>query len=121
LFLDCKNVKVISHMIHSYYAYVEGSVTNTVSSSFFEKFYKVEKERIKFLIHQDLFENYMEIKFNFYFKNWYFKKYSQVTMEEREASFLFLKKIFMMYVEYKNLIDIDIIEFFKNEENHLNA
>lgn len=63
----------------------------------------------------------MEIKFNFYFKSWYFKKYSQVTMEEREASFLFLKKIFMMYVEYKNLIDIDIIEFFKNEENHLNA
>lgn len=121
LFLDCKNVKVISHMIHSYYAYVEGSVTNTVSSSFFEKFYKVEKERIKFLTDQDLIENYMEIKFNFYFKNWYFKKYSQVTMEEREASFLFLKKIFMMYVEYKNLIDIDIIEFFKNEENHLNA
>src|SRR5699024_1586177 len=78
LFLKCKKVKVVNHMIHSYYAYVEGSVTNTVTHRFFEKFYKVEKERIKFLVNEELIDHYMKIKFNFYFKNWYLKKYMQV-------------------------------------------
>src|SRR5699024_8330381 len=56
LLLNCRKVKVVDHMIHSYYAFVEGSVTNTVSHRFFEKFYKVEQERIKFLIKEDLIE-----------------------------------------------------------------
>src|SRR5699024_4232068 len=60
----CK-VKVMDCMVHSYYAYVEGSVTNTVSSRFFGKFYKVEQERIKFLIREELIEYYMDIKFDF--------------------------------------------------------
>src|SRR5699024_3647747 len=78
LMLKCKKVKVLNQMVHSYYAYVEGSVTNTVTHRFFEKFYKVELERIKFLEEENLIEVYMDIKFNFYFKNWYLKKYETI-------------------------------------------
>src|SRR5699024_2442438 len=78
LMLKCDNVKVFNTMIHSYYAFVEGSVTNTVSHKFFQKFYKVEIERLKFLEQENLIDVYMTRKFNFYFKNWYLKKYSQV-------------------------------------------
>src|SRR5699024_9128910 len=78
LLLHCSKVKVVDHMIHSYYAFVEGSITNTVTHKFFEKFYKVEQERIKFLVEENLIEEYMNVKFNFYLRNWYFKKYEQV-------------------------------------------
>src|SRR5699024_5109200 len=66
LLLNCKKVKVVDHMIHSYYAFVEGSITNTVTHKFFEKFYKVERERVKFLIETNLIEHYMKVKFNTY-------------------------------------------------------
>lgn len=111
LLLSCKKVKVINQMIHSYYAFVEGSVTNTVSHRFFEKFYKVEQERIKFLIEEGLIEYYMKIKFNFYFKNWYLKKYIQVPEYDKEKSFEYLKKIVYLYKDYSSFIDAEIKEF----------
>src|SRR5699024_8536033 len=111
LLLNCRKVKVVDHMIHSYYAFVEGSVTNTVSHRFFEKFYKVEQERIKFLIKEDLIEYYMKIKFNFYFKNWYYLKYSQVPDFEKNKSFEYLKSIVELYKDYSHLMNDDIKYF----------
>ncbi|MCK1975515.1 glycosyltransferase [Jeotgalicoccus huakuii] len=111
LILNCENVKVVDHMIHSYYAYVEGSVTNTVTHRFFEKFYKVEQERIKFLVKEDLIDHYMKIKFNFYFKKWYFTKFLQVDDYDKEKSLSFLKKIVSLYHDYEDFIDEDIKEF----------
>jgi hypothetical protein len=111
LLLNCRKVKVVDHMIHSYYAFVEGSVTNTVSHRFFEKFYKVEQERIKFLIKEDLIEYYMKIKFNFYFKNWYYLKYSQVPDFEKNKSLEYLKSIVELYKDYSHLMNDDIKYF----------
>lgn len=113
LFLLCKRVKVLNHNIHSYYAYVEGSVTNTVNSKFFEKFYKVEKERVKFLESQDLMGFYMDIKFNSYFKNWYLYKYKLINDEEDKMNAKrILENILSLYNEYKNHIDNDLMECF---------
>lgn len=117
LLLFCDKVKVMDCMVHSYYAYVEGSVTNTVSSRFFSKFYKVELERIKFLIREELIEYYMNIKFNFYFKNWYIKKYSQVTEYEKEESLEYLEKILDLYKDYHELIDDEIFMFIRKERS----
>ena len=98
-------------MIHSYYAYVEGSVTNTVSHRFFEKFYKVELERIKFLKYENLIEEYMNIKFNFYFKNWYLKKYKSISSnKEKEKSKHYLLKILSLYEDYARPHDINLVK-----------
>src|SRR5699024_5323616 len=103
LILKCAKVRVINQMVHSYYAYVEGSVTNTVTHKFFEKFYKVELERIKFLEREDLIDVYMRLKFNFYFKNWYLKKYQQVSnIDEKNKSKEYLDKILKLYEPYKS-------------------
>ena len=111
LMLKCDNVKVFNTMIHSYYAFVEGSVTNTVSHKFFQKFYKVEIERLKFLEQENLIDVYMTRKFNFYFKNWYLKKYSQVSTEEKELSLMYLKKILDLYHDYREYFDEDVKNF----------
>ncbi|WP_052747399.1 glycosyltransferase family 2 protein [Salinicoccus sediminis] len=106
LMLKCKKVKVLNQMVHSYYAYVEGSVTNTVTHRFFEKFYKVELERIKFLEEENLIDVYMDIKFNFYFKNWYLKKYETInSVSEKNKSKDYLDKIIKLYEPYKEYFD----------------
>src|SRR5699024_336569 len=93
LLLHCNRVKVVNNIIHSYYAYVEGSITNTVTRKFFEKFHKVEKERVKFLIKTSLIEHYMKINFNFYLRNWYFKKYKQVPEHDKEKARIHILEI----------------------------
>ncbi|CAM2896809.1 glycosyltransferase family 2 protein [Salinicoccus roseus] len=112
LFLRCDKVKVVDHMIHSYYAYVEGSITNTVTHKFFEKFYKVEKERVQFLREQNLIREYMEIKFNFYIRNWYFFKYHQITNKDEKARALtFIQKILGLYSEYEDYFETEVKEW----------
>lgn len=111
LFLLCSKVRILEHNIHSYYAYVEGSVTNTVNSKFFEKFFKVEKERVKFLESQDLMEYYMDIKFNSYFKNWYMYKYSLIDdYEEKKIAKNILRNILSLYSAYIKHMDTDLME-----------
>lgn len=102
LLLKCKNVKVLNQNVHSYYAYVEGSVTNTVSHKFFEKFYKVEIERKKFLEQENLINFYMDIRFNSYMKNWYYEKLKQVkSVEDDRKAKDIIVKIFNLYDDYK--------------------
>jgi len=118
LLLNCRRVKVIDHMIHSYYAFVEGSITNTVTHKFFEKFYKVEKERIKFLIEEDLIEEYMDVKFNPYITNWYMEKLSQVEEKDYVMSCNYLIKIITLYESYINKFE-DKVSIFFDSHSHL--
>ena len=112
LLLKCKKTKVINHNIHSYYAYVEGSVTNTVSHKFFLKFYKVEIERINFLEKENLIKFYMERRFNSYMKSWYFKKYAQVIdPAEKKLAKDTIVDILDLYAEYKEYYESDLISF----------
>lgn len=106
LFLKCNKVRIINQMVHSYYAYVEGSVTNTVTHKFFEKFYKVELQRIKFLERENLIDVYMSVKFNFYFRNWYLKKFNEmINITEKDAARVYLDKILKLYEEHRNNYD----------------
>jgi len=116
LLLNCKKVKVVDHMIHSYYAFVEGSITNTVTHKFFEKFYKVERERVKFLIETNLIEHYMKVKFNTYLKNWYFKKYEQVPLLDKEKSKQYITNIIDLYADYSEFFDGVILEFIADND-----
>lgn len=113
LMINCEKVKVIKHNIHSYYAFVEGSVTNTVTSKFFEKFYKVEIERIKFLEENNLIEYYMKNRFNLYVINWYLKKIKQVRSEDKIDSLEYIRKIITLYSTYEMYFDEKIKEIIR--------
>lgn len=108
LLLKCHSVKVIDKNIHSYYAFVDGSVTNTVTHKFFEKFYKVEIERKKFLEEENLIDFYMDIRFNSYMKNWYYSKLKQVeSPEEAKLAQQTILKVFNLYDSYNQYYNID--------------
>ncbi|MEJ8541817.1 glycosyl transferase, partial [Staphylococcus capitis] len=60
LMLYSKKVLGIKVPIHMYYAAVSGSVTNSISKKLFDKYYKLELERIPFLEQHQLMDAYME-------------------------------------------------------------
>lgn len=112
LLLNSKKVKVINEPIHIYYAAVEGSAVNTISKSFFERYLKLEKYRVQMLKENNLFNEYVEQRFAYYFQNWYLKKIKLVQpTDEREAVQL-LGEILDLYGDIENLYnkreDIDV-------------
>lgn len=97
LLLNSNKIKGIPILIHMYYAAVTGSVTTTIKKSFFEKYYKLEKERVPFLKENNLYEVYVKERFPFYFKNWYVKRIDKVDSAQKEEALKILKSIFDMY------------------------
>ena len=111
LMLSSKKAKVINEVIHIYYAAVSNSVTNTITKKFFKKFYTLEKERLPFLIENNLLNVYMERRFNFYFKNWYLVRIKQIQKEDWKESIDTVYKIYTMYEKYIKKPDKDIERF----------
>lgn len=97
LLLNSNKIKGIPILIHMYYAAVTGSVTTTIKKRFFEKYYKLEKERVPFLKENNLYEVYVKERFPFYFKNWYVKRIEKVDSAQKEDALKILKSIFDMY------------------------
>ena len=97
LLLHSTRGAVIDLDIHIYYAAVTGSVTNTITKKFFDKYYTLEKERLPFLIQNDLLDLYMEKRFNFYFRNWYlFELKKLMSRIKKRQSTRFIK--FILYI-----------------------
>lgn len=109
LLLHSSKGAVIDKDIHIYYAAVSGSVTNTVTKEFFNKYYTLEKERLPFLIKNELLDLYMERRFNFYFRNWYLIRIKKIQHEDQQEAIDTLYKIYSLYKEYlvNNSLDID--------------
>lgn len=123
--LHCNKALAKNVYVHMYYAFVEGSVTNTLGVKFFDKYHKLEIERIKFLEENHLMKTYLEKRFNFYVKNWYISKIERTHPEEREQAILKFLDIYSMYDKYKRYrepdIDLDnMIEALKKEVNDSN-
>lgn len=100
LLLHSTKAAVLDLDIHIYYAAVSGSVTNTISSKFYEKYFTLEKERLSFLIKNELLELYMEKRFNFYFKNWYLIRIKRIEAQDLKESIDLLFNIYSLYKEY---------------------
>ena len=113
LLLNSRRVKVINKDIHLYYAAVMNSVTNTVTKKFFDKYYNLETERIKFLEKQGLMHHYMENRFNYYFVNWYFKRVPNLVKDDLQPALLRLKEIYDIYAPFVVKKDPDIETFVK--------
>lgn len=111
LLLNSNRTTVIDIDIHIYYAAVSGSVTNTITKKFFEKFYTLEKERLPFLIKNNLLNVYMDKRFNFYFQNWYLKRINKINKEDQRESIDTLYKIYSLYKGNLTIKDNDIEKF----------
>lgn len=109
ILLSSKKCLALDEYVHVYYASVDGSVTNSVSKKLFEKYLKIEKERVPFLIKNNLISSYMEHKFNFYFKNWYLPRLKKVKSDEYQEAVKIFLDIYNMYENYKRPTD-DILD-----------
>ncbi|MGM0876424.1 MAG: glycosyltransferase [Bacillota bacterium] len=113
LMLNSEKIKTIDLDIHIYYAAVTGSVTNTVTKKFFDKYLVLEQNRIPFLHRQGLMKAYMERRFNYYFKNWYMKRLTRVKNEDLHSSIDKLYEIFTLYKDQIKVYDEVIDKFNK--------
>ncbi|WP_404322684.1 glycosyltransferase [Cytobacillus firmus] len=117
LLLNSKKTKIINLNIHIYYAAVTGSVTNTISRKFFDKFYELEKHRLPFLVREGLLESYMEKRFTFYFTNWYLKRLPKVLPEDVPHSIDTLQKVYQLYEDHVTDRNKIIMKFAKYSRN----
>ncbi|WP_271399219.1 glycosyltransferase [Salinicoccus roseus] len=100
LMLYSKKAMAVETFVHMYYAAVSGSVTNTIGKKFFDKYYRLEIERIPFLKKHGLFETYMQERFNFYVKGWYIARIDRIKTEERHEAITRFLDIYSLYDAY---------------------
>jgi len=107
LVLNCNNIQGVNKQIHVYYAAVSGSVTNTVSKKFFEKYLILEKERVPFLQKYGLMDTYLKERYNFYIKKWYKPRIERLLPEDRYESIRLFLEILNLYQDYNPEYDLD--------------
>ncbi|WP_096272594.1 glycosyltransferase [Paucisalibacillus globulus] len=100
LLINSNKIKIMDLDIHIYYADVSNSVTNTISKRFFEKYLKLERARYEFLNNNDILNLYMKDRFNYYFKNWYFKRVPLIEESSLKESLGLLLDIYKIYEPY---------------------
>lgn len=117
LLLHSNKVKAVDEVIHMYYGAVADSVTNTVGLSFFEKYLKLEKYRINFLTENDLINEYLEDRFEYYLMNWYLPRLDRVENSNQKQAAEKLHEIFNLYKEYVgeeySLVEQKILDYQK--------
>ncbi|MGE8206962.1 glycosyltransferase [Heyndrickxia sp. NPDC080065] len=111
LLLHAKRVKAINKDIHIYYGAVSGSVVNSISKKFLEKYFLLEKRRIEVYKQHHIIKDYVEIRFEYYFKNWYLEKLKKIKKEEARDAILILIEIFNLYKDMLQLQDLEMIRF----------
>ncbi|MFC6118595.1 glycosyltransferase [Macrococcoides bohemicum] len=110
LMLYSNKVEAMNVYVHMYYAAVSGSVTNTIGAKFFDKYYKLETERIPFLKKHKLLDAYMNERFNFYVKGWYMVRFDRIKPEERHQAITRFLDIYSLYDDIKRPQDIELNE-----------
>lgn len=102
-----RKVKVVDAIIHTYYAAIAQSMTNSISASFFKKYYKLEIEKIKFLKQHGYLETYMQYRFNFYMKHWYIARINRASYVDKSVVVAFLD-IYHLYDSMKRPDDDEL-------------
>jgi len=120
LILHCNNAIAVETFVHMYYAAVSGSVTNTIGKKFFDKYYKLEIERIPFLQKHDLLQTYLDERFNFYIKGWYLSRLDRIKPEERNEAITRFLDIYSLYDSYEKIEDNDLLDQIKLLKNEVN-
>jgi len=115
LFVNASRIKALNCPIHIYYAQVAGSTVNTIGKSFFEKSLLSEHATIKWLEGEELLTDYMNLRFNNYFRDWYIQKLSFCKAEDTHDCRAILLKIFEPYEDHYNKDDEMINNFLNNQ------
>ncbi|REH78027.1 glycosyltransferase [Staphylococcus felis] len=121
LMLFSNKVLGFNEPIHTYYAAVTGSVTNSISKRLFDKYYKLEIERIPFLKKHGLLDDYMERRFNFYIKGWYLPRLEKVKVEEREQAIKRFLDIYDLYDSFSRPKDIELEDYIQNYRSEVKS
>lgn len=111
LVLNCAKIQGINKFIHIYYAAVAGSVTNTISKTFFDKYYKLEIERIPYLEKYDLMDVYLQERYSFYIRKWYMPRLKRVNPEQRSEAVRRFLDIIELYEKYEPEYELEVQEF----------
>ncbi|SDJ77269.1 Spore maturation protein CgeB [Jeotgalicoccus aerolatus] len=120
LVLNSKAILGVNKYIHVYYAAVLGSVTNTISHKFFDKYYKLEIERIPYLQKYGLMDIYLDVRFNSYIRAWYLLRLDRVDAEHREAAIKRFLDIIHLYDQFNPEFEDDIQIRLNELENEIN-
>ena len=120
LVLNSKSLLGTNKYIHIYYAAVSGSVTNTISHKFFEKYYKLELERIPYLNKYELMDTYLEVRYSPYVKQWYLTRLEKVAPEHREEAIRKFLDIISLYDEYEPEYDSELQNILKELKEEVN-
>jgi glycosyltransferase involved in cell wall biosynthesis len=107
LIANAQKFKIIDKVIHIYYAGVKGSTVNNININFFKKYQSLEEAKYHFLKNEGLIEDYMNIRFNYYFKNWYIEKLKKINPEDNDEAIKILRNILNIYIMNYDIKKID--------------
>ncbi|MCG1009960.1 glycosyltransferase [Salinicoccus sp. ID82-1] len=119
LMLYSDKAMAVDTFVHMYYAAVSGSVTNTIGKKFFDKYYRLEIERIPFLKKHNLLETYMQERFNFYVKGWYIVRLDRIKPEERHEAITRFLDIYSLYDGYSRPKSEELDETIRQLKNEV--
>lgn len=104
-----ESVKVVNHNVHVYYAAITNSMTNHITASFFEKYARIEIEKIRFLKRYGYLSTYMTYRFNYYMRHWYIERLKRSTIQDDATIRAFLK-IIESYEPYERPYDAALLQ-----------
>lgn len=102
--LLCSDLRIhfIDRDIQVYYADVESSVTNTVSSGYFRKLLRIQEPKFHWLNDSGLLDDFMDKKYNRYSTEYVLKKLSNVNPEDGEESVKAVFNTLSVYCDHYN-------------------
>ncbi|MDR2650636.1 MAG: glycosyltransferase [Clostridiales bacterium] len=101
--LKCADkIAVMDICVHVYYAGRQGSVVNTINSDYFYKQLILEHYQFQSLKKESLLEDYMKVRFNYFFEHWLLKKLEGAGPEEMDDCLRILRDILQIYLPYYN-------------------
>lgn len=111
LVLNCNSIQGLNKFIHVYYAAVAGSVTNTISKKFFDKYYKLEIERIPYLQKYDLMDVYLRERLSFYIRKWYMPRLERLEEKTKDEAIDKFLEIIDLYEEFNPEYEIEVQDY----------
>lgn len=112
LLINANKIQLINDIIHVYHTSIDGSITNNIVKSYFEKHLPKEYAKRNFLQKNNLLSYYLKSKQDHYFKHFILKKLNKVTSDsEREICLRYIDRIYKVYYDIWKIKDPTIKKY----------